>query len=338
MNEPTGNRQPAAGNRSGALLLDKPIGPTSHDAVACARRTLGERSIGHTGTLDPLASGLLVLLVGRATRLASLLSGASKTYEATVRLGVETDTYDAAGTPQPMADGVAPTSVDDAAIAAAIAAIRAERQQMPPAFSAKKIDGVRAYDLARRAERPVLKPVDVRVFASACTRASVDTLHITLTCSAGYYVRSMAHAIGRHLGCGAHLAALRRTRVGAFEVGDAVTLDGLQQEGRDAGWERLLPVERLLPHLPAVRLTEAGEVRARHGNLLGTQHVAVWEAAGAAADATDADRPGIEVSGAAPSTPAPIRYRVLSSSDRLLAVAEASPAGLQPFIVLTPAE
>ena len=308
---------------SGALLLDKPIGPTSHDAVARARRALGERSIGHTGTLDPLASGLLVLLTGRATRLASLLNGATKTYQATVRLGVSTDTFDAAGTPQePAFPGgpVAPADLDDAAIDEVVEGIRQQRQQVPPAFSAKQVGGVRAYTLARRNEAPDLKPVDVCVYELDWRRAEPDALHITLTCSAGYYVRAMAQDIGERLRCGAHLAALRRTAVGGFSVADAVTLDALDRDDRDTARARLLPMETLLPGLPAVTLTEAGERRARHGNTLGMEHVATWLPPG----------PGVAVQG-------PVRYRVLGRDGALIAVAVASPAGLQPSIVLAPA-
>jgi len=315
--------QHPAPSTSGALLVDKPTGPTSHDVVARVRRALGERSIGHTGTLDPLASGLLVLLVGKATRLASLMSGAVKSYHAIIRLGIETDTYDAAGVPQAIEGGIAPSAVDDAAVDEVIEAIRQQQQQMPPPFSAKKVGGVRAYKLARKNEKPELKAVDVCVYALDWKRIEPDVLHVTLTCSAGYYVRAMAQEIGRRLGCGAHLAALRRTRVGGFDVEDAVPLDLVDREGRDAA-ARMLPMETLLPALPAVTLTEAGETRARHGNVLGLTHVAKWQ----------------EAPGGAPN-PAPgqpIRYRVMDGDGRLVAVAEATPAGLQPFIVLSAQE
>jgi tRNA pseudouridine55 synthase len=328
--DPADNRQPATDNLSGALLVDKPIGPTSHDVVARARRALGERSIGHTGTLDPLASGLLLLLTGRATRLASLMSSAIKTYDATVRLGVETDTYDAAGEPQPDAfpgGAVAPSMLDDAAVDAVIDEMRAQRQQVPPAFSAKKVGGVRAYKLARRHEAPELKAVDVCVYALDWRRVEAGVLHSTLTCSAGYYVRAMAQEIGRRLGCGAHLAALRRTRVGAFDVAGATPLDVIDREGRDAG-ARLLPMEGLLPHLPAVTLTDEGERRARHGNTLGMAHVARWDEAGAN---LPTNLPTFQ-----PSND-PVRYRVLAPEGSLLAIAEATPAGLQPCIVLASA-
>jgi len=283
------------------------------------RRALGERSIGHTGTLDPLASGLLVLLCGRATRLASLMNAAVKSYHAVIRLGVETDTYDAAGVPQMIEGGIAPSTVDDAAVDEVIEAIRSQQQQMPPAFSAKKVGGVRAYTLARRNETPELKAVGVCVYALEWTRVEPDVLHVTLTCSAGYYVRAMAQEIGRRLGCGAHLEALRRTRVGPFEVADAVPLDTVDREGRGAE-ARLLPMDVLLPGLPSVRLTEAGEVRVRHGNVLGLTHVAKWEEGGAGA--------------LKPAEGEPVRYRVFGQDGSLLAIAEATPAGLQPKIVL----
>ena len=303
---------------NGALLVDKPVGPTSHDVVHRARRALGERSIGHTGTLDPLATGLLVLLTGKATRLASLMSGAVKSYHTTIRLGVETDTYDAAGVPQAVEGSVAPAGIDDASVDSVIESIRQQQQQVPPPYSAKKVGGVRAYKLARKQQTPELKAVDVCVYALDWTRAAPDVLHATLTCSAGYYVRAMAHEIGRRLGCGAHLEALRRTRVGAFDVADAAPLDLIERDGAEAA-ARVLPMELLLPSLPAVRLTEAGETRARHGNLLALHHVSTWEDAPAEAPSSGAQ---------------PVRYRVLSSDGTLMAIAEATPQGLQPQIVL----
>lgn len=293
---------------SGALLVDKPIGPTSHDVVARARRALGERSIGHIGTLDPLATGLLVLLVGRATRLASLMTGALKTYEATVRLGFSTNTFDAAGERQAIEHGVAPAAIDDAAVDDVIEGMRQQRSQMPPAFSAKQVGGVRAYTLARRNEVPDLRPVDVCVYAMEWRREAPDILRITLTCSAGYYVRAMAQEIGERLGCGAHLEALRRTRVGSFDVAAAVALDALEQDTRETAAARLLPVEALLPELPAVTLTEAGVTRASHGNVVS---MAV---------------PGGET-----------RYRLLAPDGQLVAIADASPVGLKPFIVIAAA-
>lgn len=313
---------PSAFPLNGALLVDKPTGPTSHDVVARVRRAIGERSIGHTGTLDPLASGLLVLLCGRATRLASLMTSSIKSYHAIIRLGVETDTYDAAGVPQAIEGGIAPSAVDDAAVDDVIEAIRQQKEQMPPAFSAKKVGGVRAYKLARKNEKPELKAVGVCVYALDWKRVEPDVLHVTLTCSAGYYVRAMAQEIGRRLGCGAHLEALRRTRVGGFDVADAVPLDVIDREGRDAA-ARMLPMETLLTSLPAVRLTDQGEVRARHGNVLGLTHVAAWDEGDTAL---------------APAAGEPVRYRVFNPAGSLVAIAEATPAGLQPFIVLATQE
>jgi tRNA pseudouridine55 synthase len=209
--------------------------------------------------------------------------------------------------------------VDDAAVDEVIEAIRQQQQQIPPAFSAKKVGGVRAYKLARRNEKPDLKPVGVCVYALEWTRVEPDVLHVALTCSAGYYVRAMAQEIGRRLGCGAHLEALRRTRVGGFDVADAVALDTIDRGGREAA-ARLLPMETLLTSLPAVRLTAQGEVRAQHGNVLALQHVERWEEAPAAIAERDAAQP--------------VRYRVLAGDGSLLAIAEATPAGLQPTIVL----
>lgn len=302
---------------NGALLVDKPTGPTSHDVVARARRSLNERSIGHTGTLDPLATGLLVLLCGRATRLASLMSGAVKTYEALVRLGTETDTYDVTGTPRVIEGGVSPAAIDDAAVDEVIEAIRQQRAQRPPPFSAKKVGGIRAYKLARRNETPELKPVDVCVYALDWRREAEDILQITLTCSAGYYVRAMAQEIGARLGCGAHLASLRRTRVGGLAVEDALPLERVEREP-EAAAAGLLPMESLLASLPAVRLNDQGDRRARHGNVLRLMDVAKWD------DAVSAVQPAGEA----------VRYRVFGADGALIAIATATPAGLQPSIVL----
>ena len=181
---------------------------------------------------------------------------------------------------------------------------------------------MRAYKLARRNEKPELKAVGVCVYALDWKRVEPDVLHVTLTCSAGYYVRAMAQEIGRRLGCGAHLEALRRTRVGGFDVEDAAPLGVVDREARDAA-ARVLPMETLLTSLPSVRLTEQGEVRARHGNILALTHVAKWDESEAALT---------------PAVGEPVRYRVFNPDGSLVAIAEATPAGLQPFIVLAAQE
>jgi tRNA pseudouridine55 synthase len=254
---------------TGVLLIDKPSGPTSHDVVARVRRSSGEKSIGHTGTLDPRATGLLPLVLGQATRLASLLSGGDKTYEATVRLGFATDTDDAdgAGLTEP-----SPDVPDDARIMVALERLRRAEDQLPPSHSAKRIGGVRAYALARRAEVVDLKRVPVTVRALEWLNRSGDLLRIRLTVSTGFYVRAFARDLGDALGCGAHLAELRRTGSGDFSVVDAVPLHEAEAMGREVA-ARLVTSSDALPRLPAVEATEAGLRRVRHGNAIGPEHI-----------------------------------------------------------------
>lgn len=277
----------------GVLVIDKPAGPTSHDVVARARRALRERRIGHTGTLDPFATGVLPLVVGRATRLARFLSGREKTYDAVLRLGFVTDTYDVTGLVSGGSRVAAPETAlpGQAAIEAALAGFLGRQWQVPPAFSAKRVAGVRSHTVARRrrqrqgdAEHPAahheddaaahaesLAPVEVTVHALSLSGVDGERVSLRLVVSAGFYVRSLAHDLGVHLGCGAHLVALRRTASGDFDEGDAVPLDVVEREG-DAASARLIPMERLLPGCPAVRLTEAGLVRVSHGNSVDRPH------------------------------------------------------------------
>jgi tRNA pseudouridine55 synthase len=215
----------------GVLLIDKPSGPTSHDVVARLRGTSRERSIGHTGTLDPRATGLLPLVCGRATRLASLLSGEDKVYEATIRLGWATDTDDADGQPVSGPSGQLP---DDETIHDAATAFRGTFDQLPPTHSAKRLGGHKAYDLARHAAPVELRPVPVTVHHIDITGRERDLLHVRVTASAGFYVRALARDLGSRLGCGAHLLALRRTRSGAFDVANALPLGEAERLGRIA--------------------------------------------------------------------------------------------------------
>ncbi len=279
----------------GLLIVDKPAGWTSHDVVARARRLLREKRVGHTGTLDPFATGVLVLLVGRATRLAQFLAGAEKEYEATIRLGHSTTTGDLTGERREAAEaggrvraagaevGAGAGATDCAALErgqfeAALAALRGEIEQVPPMYSAKKVGGRKLYELARRGEEVERKAarVSVSLFevsgeeSDAWSRPNDDgtcDVRVRVVCSAGTYVRALAESVGERLGTGAHLAALRRTRAGHFRVEDALTPEGLQklfEAGADAG-EFLLPPEAALPHLPSAHLTGEEARRARHG-------------------------------------------------------------------------
>ena len=212
----------------GILLVDKPGGITSHDVVARARRALGTRKIGHAGTLDPMATGLLVLGVEGATRLLTFVVGLDKTYEATIRLGVATDTDDAEGQTLSTTDA---SSLDSAEIAAGIAALTGRISQVPSTYSAIKVDGRRAYDLARAGEDVQLKAREVTVsrfdiLAERRSGGAVD-LDVVVDCSSGTYIRSLARDLGTALGVGGHLTALRRTRIGPFDVADAADVDAL---------------------------------------------------------------------------------------------------------------
>jgi tRNA pseudouridine55 synthase len=292
----------------GVLLIDKPAGPTSHDVVRLLRRSSGERRIGHTGTLDPLATGLLPLVLGRATRLASRLTAHRKTYEADIRLGVATETDDAEGAP--IGAPVAVTA-DEAAIRAALETFTGAIDQTPPRHSAKKVGGERAYDIARRDEALSLSPVAVTVHELEYLSRTDDQIRIRVTASSGFYVRALARDLGMALGCGGHLASLRRTAVGRFEVTTAVPLDealglGRQVEGR------LVPMAEALSEAPAVRLTDQGLTRALHGNPVGPEHLS--------------DR--------ALPPPSAGEVRLLSPAGDLVAVAHSRGGALHPVLVV----
>lgn len=304
----------------GVLLIDKPVGPTSHDVVVRLRQTTGERSIGHTGTLDPQATGLLPLVLGRATRLAPFLMSGLKTYEAAIRLGVSTDTDDAAGRPCGPQAAALP---DDAHVDAALETFRGTFEQVPPRHSAKRVRGEKAYALARR-DRPVdLKPVLVTVHALERLGREEDRLRLRVTASAGFYVRALARDLGQRLGCGGHLASLRRTRSGIFDVADATPLAAAERLGADI-FARLIQPADALRDLPSVQVTDTGFKRVAHGNWLAPEHLA--------------SRPGLsrpEASETADSVSSGTRrVRVLTPDGRLIALAEPRGAALHPVVVL----
>ncbi len=309
---------------AGALLIDKPAGPTSHDVVAFVRRTLKVDRAGHTGTLDPLATGLLIVLVGSATRLARFVAADEKEYIADVRLGIATPTYDAAsldeGVRWPIADERWPM---EAEVEKTLAQFRGSFLQVPPPYSAKKVAGVPAFEKARKNQLVELQAVRVTVRelqmlpTSAIdhrpsTIAQSGLLRLRVTASAGFYVRSLAHDIGEALGCGAHLETLRRTRAGRYRIDDALTLDRVEAEGA----HRLVSPSVLVGHMPAVTVTEHGAGRVAHGNPLSPGHL------------EKRDSP----SGSQTAASGPF-FRVLDDVGRLLAVAEPRPGGvLQPLV------
>jgi tRNA pseudouridine55 synthase len=215
----------------GVLLVDKISGPTSHDVVERFRRRAKVKKAGHTGTLDPLATGLLVLCVGKATRLQAYLMGMEKTYEGTIQFGWATDSYDATGEPQGETAEVNVESVD---LAPHVAKFRGEIEQMPPQFSAKKVQGVRAYELARKGQTAALTPKRVTVYEFEILGVTGSTAQFRVRSSAGTYMRSLAHDLGQSVGIPAHLKGLRRTAIGTFRVENAIAFEKMAESTPDA--------------------------------------------------------------------------------------------------------
>jgi len=240
----------------GVLILDKPAGVTSHDIVDRVRKVVGTRRVGHLGTLDPMATGVLPLVVGTATRLSQFFSTSPKEYLGTVRLGWETTTDDAEGDP---IEAERRIDVGRTEIIEAMSALEGRILQTPPAFSAKKIRGVAAYRLARRGMPPDLRPVEVEIFEFKLTGFSFPTVEFTVRCSTGTYVRSLARDMGKKLGTGAHLSSLRRTRSGVFRIEDAVSPD-------EVSGANIIPPEQLLADSPSIFVDDAAEEKVRHGS------------------------------------------------------------------------
>ncbi len=295
---------------NGVLVVDKPAGPTSHDVVARVRRALGLSRVGHTGTLDPLATGVLPVVVGHACRLAQFLSSAEKEYLAVIRLGATTPTYDAEGLTDADLVESPPPDIPLEVVEATLAGLRGSYLQTPPQFSAKKIGGVPAYQLARADQPAAVRPVPVTVRALDLHAYGQGVVRIRLVCSSGFYVRSLAHELGQRLGCGGYLASLRRTRAGEFGLDRAVPLDVIQSDGTNAA-RHMVPLDALLATMPSVRLTESGARRARHGRVLSP---ADWTGA-LGSDGT--------------------RVRLLEEIGTLVGIADRRPDGLlHPAIVL----
>ncbi|MEP0774807.1 MAG: tRNA pseudouridine(55) synthase TruB [Acidobacteriota bacterium] len=260
-------------SRHGLLLVDKPAGPTSHDVVEAARRALKERRIGHTGTLDPAATGLLVLCVGRATRLQHYLLSWPKTYSGDIRLGWATTTYDVEG--EPVGEPAAVPPLDEGTLAALAARFRGEVDQLPPPYSAKKTGGKKFYELARAGEEVPLQPKRVTIHEVTLQRRDAEHIAFEVTCSSGTYLRSLAHDIGQTLGCGGHLATLRRLRIGPWQVSRAVAAEVLANRPRDIPEEAFVPLADVALPFPTVVLNPVAASHFRHG-----QDVVVREAEG----------------------------------------------------------
>lgn len=247
----------------GLLVVDKPSGCTSHDVVQRLRRVLGERKIGHSGTLDPAATGVLVVGVGKATRLFAFLGNLSKTYRATVQFGVTTSTLDAEGEVLSHSE----CSFDRTALDEVVPLFQGEISQVPPMVSAVKVGGERLYKAARRGEEVQRESRQVRIYSLVVD--SFDPVHftavLTVQCSAGTYIRTLAADLGEKLGCGAHLSGLRRLAVGSFNESMAVPLAELEERGREFAAERLLPMRRAMKDFPTVTVEGEQLVAVTHG-------------------------------------------------------------------------
>lgn len=308
--------------RDGLLVLDKPAGPTSHDIVAAARRLLGQRRVGHTGTLDPFATGVLPLLLGRATRLSSYLTSGEKQYTGTIRLGLATDTFDSQGAVTARGDP-GPVTEDD--LRRAVARLTGRIRQTPPVYSARKVGGRTMHSLARAGIAPPAVPVWVEVHRLDIIRFESPDIEFLAETSAGTYVRSIAHDLGQALGCGGHLLSLRRTRAAGLEIGQAATLSDLEAASRSGTLDRLIhPMDRIDLGLPSARVTSRGREAMRSGRPLGPSDIASgW--------------PG-EPTG--PGAGGPDEVRVVDAGGELLGIAsivpdpEGGPGGLQPRVVL----
>jgi tRNA pseudouridine55 synthase len=275
-------------------MVDKPAGITSHDAVDEVRRRLGIRQVGHTGTLDPFATGLLIVLVGRATRLARFLEGQPKTYVATARLGTRTDTDDFTGAVLSEMRPASPTTEQD--LRQALAGFLGQQQQRPPHFSAKRVEGERSYRLARRGVPVAPSDVIVTVHGIELLAYQYPDLTFRATVSAGTYLRAIARDLGERLGIGAHLTALRRESIGSLQVDQAVPLHAVDRSS-------VVPARQVLTHLPTLELDEATRRAVSHGRAI-------------------------------PGDPAGADHTALVHQGELVAVAKAEAGWLRPTVVL----
>jgi tRNA pseudouridine55 synthase len=300
----------------GLLIIDKPAGLTSHDVVQRVRRILGTRRVGHGGTLDPDATGVLLVAVGQGTRFFPYLAKEDKVYEGVIRFGFATDTYDASGRP---ASGPCPVLPRREAIATAMETFVGTILQTPPRFSAKKLAGRPVYKLARAEQEFTLAPVEITVTRFSPGDYSPPDLAFTAACSAGTYIRSLAHDLGQSLGCGAHLAGLRRTSVGPYTLAEAVSLARLEEAaaaGQAGGFLR--PLESLLPGVPVAVVRPEAESYVRNGRPLGPAQLTTPPPAPQEAG----PRAGL--------------VRLLSERGDFLALARRTPEGtaFHPFLVL----
>ena len=320
-------RQPQPAPFDGALVINKPRGRTSHDIVDAVRHLAGFRQIGHLGTLDPLATGVLVLLLGKATRLVRFYTGRRKRYTAAFRFGYATTTYDSEGTAS--GPDSAP-GLDRQQLERLAAECLGRFEQMPPIFSAKKVHGRPAYELARKNRTVLLKPASVEVFEYRLLSIEGSTARFSIECSSGTYIRSLAHDMGQKVGCGAHLSEICRSAVGEFSLDQAIELDELAAAAREGKLQNcLIALGNLLPDYPKTNVLPVLEKRVRHGakfnvmpSQLQTGRVELPPGA------------TMELESGGPHVP---RLRVFSQENKLIAIAEAVvPRTYQPVVVFEP--
>lgn len=306
-------------------MIDKPRGKTSHDIVEAVRRMVGFRQIGHLGTLDPLATGVLVLALGRATRLARFYAGRRKRYTCAARFGYATDTYDADG--EPLGADAAP-SLDAAQLQELASRFTGKIQQTPPAFSAKKIHGRPAHQLARKHKPVELAPVEVEVYEFRLTGVEASIARFTVECGAGTYIRALAHDLGKLQGTGAHLAEIARTAVGEFTIDQAVSLEELASDvkaGKLAS--HVIPLPNLLPELPRAVVLPVLERRIRHGAKFSLPVAQIQPGQTIAAQGAPQQLDSGDWK--------PPRLRVFNQQGQLIAIAEpVVPRTYQPVLVL----
>jgi tRNA pseudouridine55 synthase len=320
-------RQPKPAAFDGALVISKPPGKTSHDVVDAVRHLAGFRQVGHLGTLDPLATGVLVLLLGKATRLVRFYSSRRKRYTAGFRFGYATTTYDSEGRPQ----GPDAAPLLDREVLERLALESLGRlEQIPPIFSAKKVHGRPAYELARKNQVVELKPATVELFEYRLLETEGPLARFSIECSSGTYIRALAHDMGQKLGCGAHLSEICRTAVGEFSLEQAVPLEELAQAARESRFETyLIPLENLLPDYPRANILPVLEKKVRHGgkfNVLPSQ-IQPGRVELPPGATTQLDGEGSHVP----------CLRVFSQQDKLIAIAQAVvPRTYQPVVVFDP--
>ena len=258
------NSQDTKNAISGVLVIDKPTGMTSHDVVQIVRRGTGIRRAGHTGTLDPRASGVLVVLIGPAVRLSEYVSAADKRYQAIIRLGSATDTYDAEGK---FVRDETPIDISEEEFEKILKTFEGEIEQVPPPYSAVKVKGRRAYDMARKGEEVKLQPRKIQVHHLEVLEWAPPEVVVDVHCSSGTYVRSLANDLGEVLGCGAYLVGLRRTKSGRFSLRDAVPLRKLREAFLAGNWyQYLIPAAEALADWPSVELDPDEVEEVRHGH------------------------------------------------------------------------